>query len=41
MSYIGGDLFEEFNIQKSLEDSKDHKPVDLKTLSNVAMQTIS
>ena len=24
MSYVGGDLFEEYNIEKSLEDPKEH-----------------
>lgn len=41
MSYVGGDLFEEYNIEKSLEDPKEHQVIDIKTLSNIAMQTIS
>lgn len=41
MSFVGNDLFEEYNIQKSLEDPKQHKALDLKTISDIGIQTIS
>lgn len=41
MSYVGRDLFDEFNIQRSLEDARMHQVISLKVLSDIGMQIIS
>lgn len=41
MTFVGQDLYKQFDIQKGLEDPKYHKSLDLKTISEIGIQTIS
>jgi serine/threonine protein kinase len=41
MSYAGKDIFEVFNIQQSLEDSRKHRCLNLQNLSTMGMQIVS
>ena len=41
MSYSGKDIFEEFEIHKSLEDQSQHKNFTLAEISKMGMQLVS
>lgn len=41
MTYAGKDIFEVLDIQESLEDSRKHKCLNLKKLSEMGMQIVS
>ena len=41
MSYCGPDLFQYFQIEKSLEDKTQHQRVSLQTMSDIGMQIVS
>ena len=41
MSYAGKDIFDEYDIQRSLEDQNEHQGFSLSQLSDIGMQLVS